>query len=87
MQLNGDISSHRFVWQSGAVQFDSYQGTTWPPAPSDWIQSWLYTGADVPPATSGHVRINAWLYNSVPPINGQPVELIVESYAFTPLPQ
>ncbi len=84
MQLQGDLSTHRFIWQPTSVQFDSYQGLASPPAPGDLIESWLFSGSDVPPPGRGNVRINFWLYQSLPPTNGQPVELIVKSVSFAP---
>ncbi len=84
MQQLQDTSTHRFVWQPGTVQFDSYHGTASLPAPGDLIESWVYTGADVPPAGGGNARLNLWLFDGQPPSSGQSIELIVRSYAFAP---
>lgn len=88
MQQTQDTSTHRFLWQPGSVRFASYQGAVSPPAPSDLIESWVYTGADMPPAGQANVRLNLWLvHGSQPPASGQPLELIVQSFDFTPAPE
>jgi hypothetical protein len=84
MQLQGELSTHRFEWQPDSVQFASYQGLASPPTPGDLIESWTYSGSDVPPPGRGNARINLWLFNGVPPTNGQPLELIVRSFQFSP---
>lgn len=87
MQQTQDTSTHGFLWQPGSVHFASYQGAASPPAPGDLIESWVYTGAGVPPAGQANVRLNLWLVNGQPPATGQPLELIVQSFAFTPAPE
>jgi hypothetical protein len=64
-----------FDWQPDAVTFAASSAT-----PS----TWTYSGPDVPPSGSEHVRINLWLYRGAPPTNGANVELIVKSFTFTP---
>lgn len=76
------VSTHRFVWRRTRVEFSSYQGATVNPA--NLINSWVYTGPDVPPADNGNARINLWLNGGVAPVNGQPVEIIIEDFSYTP---
>ncbi len=82
MVLQGDYSTHRFNWGSGSIQFSSYQGHA--PSLGDEIETWLYTGTDVPPAGAGNARINLWLLNGDPPSDGQGVEVIIEASEFAP---
>jgi hypothetical protein len=84
VQLQNDTSTHRFYWQPSSVQFASYQGLASPPLPGDLIESWTYNGSDVPPSGRGNARINLWLVTGLPPSNGQPVELVVKSFQFSP---
>jgi hypothetical protein len=69
-------STHWFVWQRGSVTFGS--SSTSP-------SSWRYEGPDVPPP-SAPVRINLWLDHGIPPKNGEPIEIVVTHFAFTPGP-
>lgn len=82
--LTQGVSAHRFVWSADSIDFTSVQGRTFPPAPGDLIESWLYRGRDVPPAGAESARINLWLLNGQAPSDGQAVEVIIESFAFEP---
>lgn len=84
MTLLGDFSTHSFAWLAESVRFSSYQGHALPPDPGNSIATWLYSGADVPPAGGGNARINLWLMNGAPPSDGQEVEVIIESFEFAP---
>ena len=68
-------SIHSFDWREGAVAFASTTA-----APADWA----YTGGDVPPPGSEHVRMNLWLFHGAPPTNGRSVEVVVRRFTFTP---
>jgi hypothetical protein len=60
-----------FDWQAGAVAF---AGPT----------AWTYSGPDVPPPGSEHVRMNLWLFRGAPPLNGKSVEVVVKRFSFAP---
>jgi hypothetical protein len=64
-------STLSFDWQPDAVTFAG---------PS----SWTYSGRDVPPPGSEHVRMNLWLYRGTPPASGRSVEVVVTRFNFTP---
>lgn len=83
--LTGNDSTHGFTWEPDRVEFSSFQGS--PPAAQ--IQSWTYTGPDVPPegTSSGNARINFWLTGGNAPSDGQQAELVIKSFDFTPLPE
>ncbi len=83
--LTGNDSTHGFAWKPDRVEFSSFQGS--PPAAQ--IQSWTYAGPDVPPegTSSGNARINFWLTGGNAPSDGQPAELVIKSFDFTPLPE
>ena len=80
LALQGQYSTHWFDWDSGSVHFSSYQGHQ--PDLGDEIETWVYTGADTPPAGAGNARINLWLLNGNPPSDGQDVEVVVEAFQF-----
>ncbi|MCX6028765.1 MAG: dockerin type I domain-containing protein [Chloroflexi bacterium] len=83
--LLADRSTHCFAWRSGSVAFQSVWGDAACPGPAQGqIAAWTYTGADVPPAGEGHTRINLWLMSGHPPTDGQPIEVVIEGFAFTP---
>ena len=79
--LSSVFSTHSFRWSAGEIFFSSYLGHA--PTLGDAIETWSYTGADIPPAGAGHARINLWL-NSGAPSNGHSVEVVVESFRFVP---
>jgi hypothetical protein len=44
----------------------------------------LYRGSDVPKPGDERVRGNLWLFGGAAPSDGQPVEIVIESFAFAP---
>lgn len=70
---------HQFEWRAGRVAFTSRRLDT-----GALIASYTYTGADVPKPGDERVRLNLWLFNGAAPTDGLPVEVVVESFAFTP---
>jgi hypothetical protein len=70
-------STHAFTWGVSTVAFSS---TSAAPA------SWTYSGPDVPQPGGENARINLWLFRGQPPSNGQPIEIVVTDFTFTPLP-
>jgi hypothetical protein len=83
--LEGLFSTHSFKWESDQVFFSSHQGHM--PSLEDEIDSWLYTGADVPPEGEGNARINLWLFNGTPPSDGKNVEVVIEAFNHDPAPK
>jgi hypothetical protein len=77
-------STHAFTWRADAIFFQSLAGSLATPVlPSDVIHEWTYAGP-VPPAGGEHARLNLWLFQGVPPADGQPVEVIVADFEFAP---
>lgn len=72
-------STHAFTWRAGRIDWLS-RGSSGNP-----IHSYAYAGSDVPPSGDERVRLNLWLFNGAAPLDGQPVEVIIESFTFTPL--
>ncbi len=74
----GSRTTHRFTWRAGRIDWLSQD------AAGDTIGSFSYAGTDVPPTGDERVRLNLWLFNGAAPTDGQPVEIIIESFTFTP---
>lgn len=64
-----------FEWSRAVIRFGNSSAT-----PS----TWTYRGHGVPEPGSEHVRMNLWLNRGAPPTNGRPVEVVVDSFKFTP---
>ena len=77
VQATSDRSVHRFTWRPGRIDWLSTDA-------NGQIHSYMYTGSDVPPSGDERVRLNLWLFQGAAPTDGQPVEIVVESFAFTP---
>ena len=87
MALNGEYTTHRFIWNSTGVTFQSLHGHR--DDDSNQFANWQYQPDDPPSYISQKampVDINLWLFQGHPPIDGQQVELVVRSFKFTPVP-
>ena len=56
-----------------------------PPSPGS-IESWTYTGPDVPDEADEQVRINLWLFGGVAPVNAMDAEVVVSRFSFAEAP-
>ena len=84
--LSGDVSGHEFIWSPTNVFFRTWDGL----ADDDhhMLASWLFQPTN--PATfisrqPMPVHINLWCFRGQAPRNGQPVELIIRAFRFTPM--
>jgi hypothetical protein len=73
------------VWTAGRVQWQCWQGTGGSPAKS--LAAWTFTGNGIPVPSRERVHMNLWLMRGQPPNNGQPAEVVVESFEFRAPPQ
>ncbi len=69
-------STHLFDWQAESITFQSSKGYLLPAPPEDIIESWVYTGGDIPLPGKENPRINCWLLAGQEPLNGQEVEIV-----------
>lgn len=76
--LTGTTSSHEFIWWPDSVYFESRQGEM--DANGELIDSWMYRGADSPPANEMRMRFNVWLIGGNPPTNSQEVEIVITDF-------
>lgn len=66
---------------AGSVWWDDLTVTT--NIDSGIIARWAFTNAAaIPPSCDENVRMNLWLVNGNPPLNGQPAEVIINQFAF-----
>lgn len=68
---------HSFTWAPGRVDFVSLT------AGGTEIARWSYTGADVPVPGGENPRINLWLFRGAAPQDGQPAEVVIDSFTFS----
>jgi hypothetical protein len=80
---NGRTTTHSFRWEPDQIAFRSYLGAyAVTPDPGNAIQSWDYTGSDIPPPGNENARINLWLVNGRPPANGKGAEIVLEQFRY-----
>ncbi len=81
--MNGDFSTHRFIWKRQSIRFQSTNGHyDNNPLP---IADWTYAPADYAQrigSTPIPVFMNIWM--TAAPTNGLPVEIVISSFKFTP---
>ena len=70
-------STHAFTWGTSSVAFASSAASP---------GSWTYAGPDVPQPGGENARMNLWLFRGQAPANGQPIEIVITDFTFTPLP-
>lgn len=78
MSLNSNLSTHFFDWQSDKIEFGSYKGHTLDPEESKIINTWTYTGDNIPPLNDERLKINLWLFRGNSPSNKQSAEMIID---------
>jgi hypothetical protein len=69
-------TTHGFTWRPDRVDFFSTASPT----------TWSYAGPDVPRPGGENARMNLWLFRGVAPSDGQPAEVVITDFTFTPLP-
>lgn len=83
--LNGDQSTHRFVWSSTGVSFQSLHGHV--DDDQNEYSSWKFAPTEPADAIAQKempLHINLWCFKGRPPTDGKPVELIVRAFKFSP---
>ncbi len=81
LNLSESDSLHQFNWQPDSVQFDSWDRAGTP------LQTWAYSNSPAIPPPGGNIHLNLWLLEDQFPSDGQPVEVIIKSYRYTPGPE
>jgi hypothetical protein len=74
---------YSFDWTPDQVDFLAVRGRK--SSIADWSFSEAINGAGtVPDAGQAQVRINLWLFRGNAPTDGQPVEVVISNFSFTP---
>jgi hypothetical protein len=68
--------AHRFTWRRDQITWESHD------ANGSLIDSYAYTGADVPRSGDERVHLNLWLFNGSAPTNGSAAEVVLSSFVF-----
>ena len=85
VELSGDYSTHKIIWNSTSVSFQSLHGHR--DDNSSQFGEWLYQPRDPSSYVSQKpmpFRINLWCFRGQPPKDGQQVEIVIRSFKFTP---
>ena len=80
LNLSGDYSTHKYIWNSSNIYFESYHGHSAAlPSPDKLISQWTYTGNNIPPVGKERLHINFWLMGGHAPVNQQDAELVIKA--------
>lgn len=83
--LKERYSTHSFEWKSDSIFFQSLYGQNSSPSDSnEVIESWNYTGNDIPEPGNENARINLWLFDGDFPSDNRGVEVIIKKFKFIP---
>lgn len=83
--LNGTYTTQRFTWTSDTIHYQSMHGHR--DDDENEFANWSFQPADFAariPQQPLPVHINLWLFEGQPPSDGQEVEIIIQSFTFTP---
>jgi hypothetical protein len=85
--LKGNYTTHRFLWESDQVTFQSLYGHR--DDDTNEFERWQYTPNDARliPQLPTPVRINLWLFRGMAPFDNAEVEIVISQFTFTPLDQ
>lgn len=80
-------STHSFTWKPDSIFCQSLRGiNAKPPGTTSIIAEHTFT-KDIPHAGGENARINLWLMDGHPPIDGKEMEVIVTKFEFAPSPE
>jgi len=81
--LNGINSTHKFIWESNKITFQSYHGHYDTPPDSNYfiIPEKVFYDSRVPPASDEKLHINLWLNDFNGPSDDNEVEIIINSFS------
>ncbi len=84
LNLSGTHSTHKFIWRKDKIVFESYHGHYKKLPSHDFlINSWTYTGKNIPLSGDERLRMNLWLLKGEVQRSQHDVEFIV-SYVGVP---
>ena len=81
----GSYSTHRFIWETNSIFYQSYFGhADPPPGEALKIAEWTYTSNSIPVASTEKLHLNLWLFQGRVPTDTQQLELVVHEFVFVP---
>ena len=86
LNLLGNNSTHRFIWEPHRINFKSWQVLDINSSDNPVIEDWDYYGDDIPIPGSEKLCLNIWLYNGMAPDDGNEVEVIIRAVEIYKLP-
>lgn len=75
-------STHRLVWRPDHLEFSSWVGLAEEQNPENLLQSWSYTGPDIPTPGQERMHFNLWLAEGKSP--AKRVEVVVRFFRYRP---
>ncbi len=81
---DGKPSTHLFYWLPEQIIFQSFLGDPVSSFDQALKQTWIYEGENIPKPGNENVRINLWLFNGQPPLNGLGNEVVISGFEFIP---
>jgi hypothetical protein len=81
----GALSTHRLVWKSDHVTFQAMSGLHDLEDGNGMFHQWTYAPSNPKtriPQEPGHLHIKLWMYEGVPPTDGNSVEVILKDFEF-----
>jgi len=85
--LDDNKTTEQYTWTSTSIRFQSFQG--FGDNEEHQFSDWVFNPPNPLTLIAQHpmmVCINLWCFKGRPPTDGKPVEVIVRSFKFTPLP-
>lgn len=84
---NGNLTTHRFIWEPTTISYESYHGDGDPALSSNEVfASWTYTGSEIPEESIERVHLNLWQFMGRIPSDTQNLEMVIRDFLFIESP-
>jgi len=82
--LNDSNTTHKFIWETNTIKFQSFYGHYDEPPNSSYLinPEKIYTDSRVPPDSDEKLHINLWLNSQDGPSDGNEAEVIIKSFKY-----
>ena len=87
LAVQGELSTHQFLWLPDRVEFSSYHGHG-EPTEKTLLAHWVFRGDDQAsiPDTPLQLHINYWLFQGKAPAQNKQPEIVIRKFIFQPAP-
>jgi hypothetical protein len=82
VNLNGNFTTHRIIWNTESIIFQSWHGHDPIPEPHLRIALWEYTGNNIPSEEKVRLHFNFWLFRGAQPANAVGQEFIISRFTY-----